>query len=131
MIVPHHHYESFSRNNLYHGWKQQVQQQVPRQPPMLWHYTSNHVMVNQERVKRLIPSLIRCKELDRIARDRTEQMVQYGTVRPQKEKMIRIKEHRRMDRYHQSNHSILVQNQVNSHTNTTNNTLGSIPNVQI
>lgn len=51
-----------------------------KQQPMLWNYTSNHVMVNQERVKHMLQPLIRCKDLDRIARLRAEQMAKNGNV---------------------------------------------------
>lgn len=42
--------------------------------PYLWYYSSNHVMINKERVKRNLPQLTRRIELDEIARQRAEEM---------------------------------------------------------
>lgn len=58
------------------------QQQLPqRQPqPLLWKYSSNHVMINQERSLRNIHPLIRLSELDQLARMRAEDMAQNGRL---------------------------------------------------
>jgi uncharacterized protein YkwD len=46
-----------------------------RNLPTTWYYSSNHVMVNQERVKRTIAPLVRMRELDEIARENVDAMV--------------------------------------------------------
>jgi hypothetical protein len=45
-----------------------------RHLPGTWYYSSNHVMVNQERVKRTIAPLVRMRELDEIARENVDAM---------------------------------------------------------
>lgn len=45
-----------------------------RKLPGTWYYSSNHVLVNKERVKRRIPPLIRRQKLDEIAREHAETM---------------------------------------------------------
>ena len=45
-----------------------------RNLPSTWYYSSNHVIVNQERAKRTIAPLIRLRELDEIAREHAEMM---------------------------------------------------------
>lgn len=45
-----------------------------RHLPGTWYYSSNHVMVNQERAKRTIAPLVRMRELDEIAREQVEAM---------------------------------------------------------
>lgn len=42
--------------------------------PGAWYYSSNHVLVNKERVKRRIPPLIRRTKLDELAREHAEIM---------------------------------------------------------
>jgi hypothetical protein len=42
--------------------------------PGTWYYSSNHVMVNQERIKRMIAPLVRMRELDEIARENVDEM---------------------------------------------------------
>jgi len=51
-----------------------------RQLPGTWYYSSNHILVNKERVKRNIPALIRRIELDALARERAEKMAKDGSV---------------------------------------------------
>jgi hypothetical protein len=45
-----------------------------RQLPGTWYYSSNHVLVNKERVKRRISPLVRRTQLDEIAREHAETM---------------------------------------------------------
>jgi hypothetical protein len=45
-----------------------------RHLPGTWYYSSNHVMVNQERIKRFIAPLVRMRELDEIAKEHVEVM---------------------------------------------------------
>jgi hypothetical protein len=45
-----------------------------RHLPGTWYYSSNHVMVNQERSKRMIAPLARMRELDEIAREHVDAM---------------------------------------------------------
>lgn len=45
-----------------------------RQLPSTWYFSSNHVMVNQERTKRVMAPLVRLRELDEIAREHAERM---------------------------------------------------------
>jgi hypothetical protein len=45
-----------------------------RHLPGTWYYSSNHVMVNQERTKRTIAPLFRMRELDEIARQHVDAM---------------------------------------------------------
>merc|ERR1712226_1269210 len=47
-----------------------------RHMPDTWYYSSNHVLVNQERAKRFAAPLIRMRGLDEIARIHAEQMAQ-------------------------------------------------------
>jgi hypothetical protein len=42
--------------------------------PTTWYYSSNHVLVNQERIKRMIAPLVRMRELDEIARENVDAM---------------------------------------------------------
>jgi uncharacterized protein YkwD len=51
-----------------------------RRQPQLWKYASNHVMINQERVRRNLPPLIRLHELDQLARMRAEEMAKHDTL---------------------------------------------------
>ncbi len=44
------------------------------QLPTTWYYSSNHVLVNQERIKRMIAPLVRMRELDEIARENVDAM---------------------------------------------------------
>lgn len=48
--------------------------------PGTWYYSSNHVMVNKERVKRKISPLIRRAELDELARAHAETMAAQNTL---------------------------------------------------
>ena len=43
--------------------------------PTTWYFQSNHVMVNMERTKRAIAPLVRMRELDEIAAEHAQQMV--------------------------------------------------------
>ena len=52
-----------------------------RRLPGTWNYSSGHVLVNRERVKRNIPALIRQIELDSLARDCAKEMASQGRVR--------------------------------------------------
>ena len=52
-----------------------------RQLPGTWYYSSNHILVNKERVKRNIPALTRRIELDALARERAETMAKDETVK--------------------------------------------------
>jgi hypothetical protein len=45
-----------------------------RKQPGIWYYSSNHVMINQERARRQIEPLIRLEELDEMALLRVEDM---------------------------------------------------------
>lgn len=45
-----------------------------RKLPGTWYYSSNHILVNKERIKRNIPALTRRIELDALARERAEVM---------------------------------------------------------
>lgn len=45
-----------------------------RQLPGTWYYSSNHILVNQDRIKRTIAPLIRMRELDELARAHAEKM---------------------------------------------------------
>jgi hypothetical protein len=45
-----------------------------RKLPGTWYYSSNHVMVNQERMKRIIPPLLRESDLDELAREHAAAM---------------------------------------------------------
>ena len=47
-----------------------------RKLPGTWYFSSNHVMVNQERTKRVIAPLTRLSELDAIAREHAQAMAQ-------------------------------------------------------
>lgn len=47
-----------------------------RQLPGTWYYSSNHVLVNQERTRRTMAPLIRMVELDQLARIHAEQMAE-------------------------------------------------------
>lgn len=48
--------------------------QRSRALPGTWYYSSNHVMVNQERIKRVMAPLSRLSELDSIAREHAQAM---------------------------------------------------------
>jgi hypothetical protein len=52
-----------------------------RRLPGTWYFSSGHVLVNKERVKRNIPALIRQIELDSIARECAIAMASEGIVR--------------------------------------------------
>jgi Cysteine-rich secretory protein family len=52
-----------------------------RRLPGTWYYSSGHVLVNKERVKRNIPALTRQIELDSLARDCAKAMASEGRVR--------------------------------------------------
>ena len=54
----------------------QEQKQKPPAPdlPQTWYYSSNHILINRERVMRGIPPLTRSVELDELAR----QLAQWG-----------------------------------------------------
>lgn len=45
-----------------------------RHLPGTWYYSSNHVLVNQERTKRTVAPLVRLRELDEIAREQADAM---------------------------------------------------------
>jgi uncharacterized protein YkwD len=45
-----------------------------RNLPTTWYYSSNHMLVNQERIKRAIAPLVRMRELDEIARKNVDAM---------------------------------------------------------
>ena len=49
--------------------------------PGTWYYSSNHVLVNQERTRRTIKPLIRMVELDRLARIHAEQIAEEEDLR--------------------------------------------------
>jgi uncharacterized protein YkwD len=51
-----------------------------RQLPGTWYYSSNHILVNQERKKRTIAPLIRMRELDELARAHAEKMAVDGKM---------------------------------------------------
>ena len=48
--------------------------------PGTWYYSSNHILVNKERIKRNIPALTRRIELDALARERAETMARLGAI---------------------------------------------------
>jgi hypothetical protein len=54
--------------------------QRSRQLPSTWYYSSNHVMVNEERTKRVIAPLNRLSELDTIAREQAASMAVLGRL---------------------------------------------------
>jgi hypothetical protein len=54
--------------------------QRSRQLPSTWYYSSNHVMVNEERTKRVIAPLHRLSDLDTIAREQAESMAALGRL---------------------------------------------------
>jgi hypothetical protein len=51
-----------------------------RQLPGTWEYSSNHILVNSERIRRNAHALTRRIELDALARERAEQMAKNGKV---------------------------------------------------
>jgi len=51
-----------------------------RQLPDTWYFSSNHVLVNQERSKRTVAPLVRMRGLDEIARLHAEQMANEANV---------------------------------------------------
>ena len=52
-----------------------------RKLPGTWYYSSNHVLVNQERIKRTMAPLIRMVELDQLARIHAEQIAEEEELR--------------------------------------------------
>ena len=52
-----------------------------RKLPGTWDYSSNHVLVNQERTRRTMKPLIRMVELDRLARAHAEQIAEEEELR--------------------------------------------------
>ena len=52
-----------------------------RKLPGTWYYSSNHVLVNQERTRRTMKPLIRMVELDRLARIHAEQIAEEEDLR--------------------------------------------------
>lgn len=52
-----------------------------RKLPGTWYYSSNHVLVNQERSRRTMAPLIRMVELDQLARIHAEQIAEEGELR--------------------------------------------------
>lgn len=52
-----------------------------RELPGTWYYSSNHIMVNKERIKRSIPALTRRIELDTLARERAATMANLGSIK--------------------------------------------------
>jgi len=52
-----------------------------RKLPGTWYYSSNHVLVNQERTRRTMAPLIRMLELDELARIHAEQMAEEDELR--------------------------------------------------
>jgi len=51
-----------------------------RQLPSTWYYSSNHILVNQERSKRYVAPLVRMHELDAISRRHAEAMAAEGQL---------------------------------------------------
>lgn len=51
-----------------------------RRLPGTWYFSSNHVMINQERTKRVIAPLTRLSELDAIAREHAAAMAERGQL---------------------------------------------------
>mmetsp|Transcript_16703 Transcript_16703/g.24203 ORF Transcript_16703/g.24203 Transcript_16703/m.24203 type:complete len:216 (+) Transcript_16703:15-662(+) len=45
-----------------------------KEPPLMWYYSCNHIMINQERAKEGLEHLIRRSELDEMARKRAKEM---------------------------------------------------------
>jgi hypothetical protein len=62
-----------------------------RELPTTWYYSSNHVMVNRERAKRVIAPLVRMVELDEIAREHAEDMAEQNTTFHSDASFLRIK----------------------------------------
>ena len=59
---------------------------LKRQPrkrdlPDCWYFSSNHVLINRERSKRDIRSLVRCSKIDALAREHATYMARKGDVR--------------------------------------------------
>jgi Cysteine-rich secretory protein family len=48
--------------------------------PSTWYYQSNHIMVNQERVKRTIAPIMRMRELDLLAQAHAEEMAKENSL---------------------------------------------------
>lgn len=51
-----------------------------RKLPGTWYYQCNHIMVNQERIRRTVAPLVRLRELDELARLHAEEMAKEETV---------------------------------------------------
>jgi hypothetical protein len=65
-----------------------------RHLPGTWYYSSNHVMVNQERTKRAIAPLVRMRELDEIAREHVDAMARENRAFHSNPNFLRISFHR-------------------------------------
>lgn len=52
-----------------------------RQLPGTWYYSSIHILINKQRIKRNIPALTRRVELDELARQRAAVMAESGNVK--------------------------------------------------
>jgi hypothetical protein len=61
-----------------------------RQLPGTWYFSSNHVLVNQERTRRTMAPLIRMVELDQLARIHAEQMVEEAELHHIKPHALRL-----------------------------------------
>jgi hypothetical protein len=62
-----------------------------RHLPTTWYYSSNHVMVNQERTKRTIAPLVRMPELDEIARENVDAMAKVNKASHSNPNFLRIR----------------------------------------
>jgi hypothetical protein len=65
-----------------------------RHLPGTWYYSSNHVMVNQERFKRAIAPLVRMRELDEIAREHVDAMARENRSFHSNPNFLRMSFHR-------------------------------------
>jgi hypothetical protein len=65
-----------------------------RHLPGTWYYSSNHVMVNQERTKRAIAPLVRMRELDEISREHVDAMARENRAFHSNPNFLRISFHR-------------------------------------
>ena len=51
-----------------------------KEPPGMWYYVSSHILINDERAKRNIVPLTRKHELDEIAREHAQRIMEEGRV---------------------------------------------------
>jgi hypothetical protein len=65
-----------------------------RHLPGTCYYSSNHVMVNQERTKRMIAPLVRMRELDEIAREHVDAMARENRAFHSNPNFVRMSFHR-------------------------------------